>query len=707
MKQTETELFLESITNIAYFNTDLDRKIINWNKTCEILFGYKREDAIGQKLEDLIIPDYLAEQFVKDFLQKKAFYGEELEYKDSEHSTKILYTNTLFIQDRYYSICIDPKLFKNTNQLQNAITQSNSHLKDEVKLILISLDRNGYIEDFNHFAQTLTGYKKEDVLGRSFVELFLPPSYREKTLYQIQKSFASKQILMQNDFPLICRSGNKIIVHWDRSLISNQKEKTTSLLLMGDQKAFDNSIQDRLEYLANYDSLTDLPNKNLLYDRLYNAINKSARHVHNMITIFLNLDNFKSINHTLGYAKGDELLKEVAIRLQSELRDYDTIARFSGDEFVILFENINNELDAGIVAERISNLFEKPFSVHSSDLMINVNMGISFFPSDGNDPKTLIKNANMAMLRAKESKNSNFHFFKAQIHEEISHRMKLESNLRKAIENREFFVEYQPLVDAKTEKIIGAEALVRWNHPDLKIIPPLDFIPIAEDTGMILEIGEIVLFTAINQMQKWHNKGFKDLTISINISGVQLLQSDLEKTIDIIINDSGFNPRYLELELTESILMQNIDLASKLLHVFKDKGMHIAIDDFGTGYSSLSYLKKLPIDSIKIDQSFIHNIETDQSDKIIVDTVIAMGHSLGFDVIAEGIENKYQKNYLQTHNCNILQGYYFGKSLDCDTFEALLKGELSICNTDDHEQESEFEFEQTLKKYSKPFKFSS
>ncbi len=705
-RQTNTDRFLQDISNIAYFSIDMQRSILSWNHTSELIFGYKEKEVLGKKLEDIIVPQYLKDQFIEDFSQKKAFYGEELEYTDAQNKTKILYTNTIFTQDSYHSICIDPALFKNENKLYMAIDKSKDILKDEIKLILISLDRNGYIEDFNHYAETLTGYKKEDVLGRNFVELFLPPSYREKTLNQIQKSFLAKQIIMRNNFPIICRNGNKIIVHWDRSMIANKKKKTYSLLLLGDQKAFDNSVQDRLEYLANYDPLTDLPNKNLLYDRLYNAINKSVRHTQNMITIFLNLDNFKSINHTLGYAKGDELLKEVATRLQSELRDYDTIARFSGDEFVIVFENISTELDAGIVAKRISKLFDKPFSLDANDLLININMGISFFPSDGNDPKTLIKNANMAMLRAKESKNSNFHFFKAKIHEEITHRIKLESNLRKAIQNREFYVEYQPLVDAKTEKIIGAEALVRWNHPQLKVIPPLDFIPVAEDTGMILEIGEIVLNTAINQMKTWHQKGFDDLTISINISGVQLLQSNLKNTIENILKKSNFDPKYLELELTESTLMQNIDLASKLLHEFKTKGIRIAIDDFGTGYSSLSYLKKLPIDSLKIDQSFIHNIETDKSDKIIVNTVIAMGHSLGFNVIAEGIENSYQKQYLQNHKCNILQGYYFGKSLDYESFEALLNGSLSVCNQKIDLNE-EFEIEQTLKMYSKPLKISS
>ncbi len=702
MKQQNHQTdFLENISNIGYFSTNLDGIVQEWNQTAELLFGYSKEEAVGKKVTELIVPKYLHEKFLEDFQQRNAVYGEELEFKNRDNHTTLLYTNTIFANDRYYGIVIDTKVFKITKVLQENINTGKKVLQDKAEIILISIDRNGYINDFNHFAEKLTGYKKEEVLGRNFVELFLPESYKEKTLKQIQKSFMSKQILMSNDFPLKCRNGQKIIVHWDRSLITNRHDKKGSLLLVGDHKSPQNSAQDRLEYLANYDSLTDLPNKNLLYNRLENAINKAARLRQNMITVFINLDNFKSINHTLGYTQGDKILKETAMRLQSELRDYDTVARFSGDEFVILFENIHDELAAATVAKRISALFDKAFHINGSELRIKANMGISFFPSDGNDPKTLIKNANMAMLRAKEDKHNNFHFFKAEIHEEITKRIQMESNIRKAIKNREFYVEYQPLVDAKTEKIIGAEALVRWNHPQLKNIPPLDFIPVAEDTGMILEIGEIVLENAIRQMQKWHTQGYDDLKISVNISAVQLLQSNLFETIDKILQTTGFDPKYLQLELTESTLMQNIDRASEVLHRFKQKEIQISIDDFGTGYSSLSYLKKLPIDSLKIDQSFIHSIETDKSDKVIVNTVIAMGHSLGLEVVAEGIETTAQKSYLQNQNCNILQGFLFGRSLDCSSFKALLEGKTEIENSMQTEQ---FEEEEALRKFTTPLK---
>ncbi len=708
MKQpkSDRENFLENVSHIGYFSTDLSRTVQEWNRSCEALFGYTKEEAVGKKLEELILPQYQKEHFVKSFEQRCALYGEEAEYIGKDGKSRLLFANTMFSGEHYYALLVDTRAFKVTNQLEYALRQSRETLQEKAEMILISLDRNGYINDFNHFAEKLTGYKKEEVLGRNFTELFLPESYKEKTLDQIQKSFATKKIRMQNDFPLICRNREKIVVHWNPSLIASHEDKKGALLLLGEHKNHNGTIQDRLEYLANYDALTDLPNKNLLYNRLENAINKAARDKQNMITIFINLDNFKAINHTLGYAQGDEILKDAASRLQSQLRDYDTVARFSGDEFVILFENISDELAAATVAGRISELFDAPFEVGGSEVRIDANMGIAFFPSDGNDPRTLIKHANMAMLRAKEDKSRNFHFFKAEIQEEISRRIQMEKQMRSAIKNREFFVEYQPLVDAKTEKIIGAEALVRWNHPELKIIPPLDFIPIAEDTGMILEIGEIVLESAITQMHAWHRMGYADLKISINISGIQLLQSNLEETIDTILSRTGFDPARLQLELTESILMQNIELASRLLHNFKAKGIQISIDDFGTGYSSLSYLKRLPIDSLKIDQSFIRNLETDQSDRVIVDTVIAMGHSLGLEVVAEGIEEEQQKAYLQTHACDILQGYLFGRSLDTEAFEAMLGGECAPHVMDDGTEEESYELEQKLRKYSKPLKIS-
>ncbi len=701
------ERFFENVSNMAYFCTDSQRVVLEWNQTCEDIYGYKKEDAVGKKIETLIVPDYQRTLFIEEFKNRQSIFGEELEYQKADGTTTRLYVNSLFLeqkneQSQYHHISFNPLNVKQSDTLRGIIGKSDVNLAQEAELVIISFNKNGYIKDFNPFAEVLLGYKKEDVIGRNFIELFVPSSYKEKTLKQIQKSFKSKSMRIKSDLPLLCKDGTKKIIHWNQTFVHDYKTKTDMMLLVGDNSAIDRSAQDRLEYLANYDSLTDLPNRNLLQNRMDNAISRAARANQKMITMYINLDNFKSINHTMGYAVGDELLKAVAERLQSELRDCDTVARFSGDEFVVLFENVQDELDAGTIAKRVSALFEKPFNFKENELFLHANMGISFFPSDANDAKILLKLANMAMLRSKEDKSRNFHFFRAEMFDEITNRAVLESNLRRALKEEEFYVEYQPQIDATSGKIIGAEALVRWTGPDFKNIPPLDFIPVAEDSGLILEIGQIVLEKAVSQMKKWHEKGYDDLKIAVNISGIQLLQSNLINQVEEVLKTTQFNPNFLELELTESILMENIDRASSLLKEFQQKGIQISIDDFGTGYSSLNYLKQLPIDTLKIDQSFIRNIQTDKSDKIIVNTIIAMAHGLEFSVIAEGVEDSYQKDYLKEMKCDVLQGYYFAKPLSAENFEKILEQNEHLSGSNENQKIFDYDLVSALEKYSKP-----
>ena len=708
LKNSRTkEDFFENMSNMAYFCTDSQRVVIEWNQTCEEVYGYKKEDALGQKIETLILPDYQRDLFIEEFQNRQSIFGEELEYQKSDGTTTRLYVNSLFLaQDngkfQYHHISLNPLKVKQSDKLRGLVGKSDANLAKEAELVIISFNKNGYINDFNPFAEELLGYKKDDVLGRNFVELFVPSSYKEKTLNQIQDSFRSKSMRVKSDLPLLCKDGTKKIIHWNQTFVRDYKTNTYSILLIGDNNAINRSTQDHLEYLANYDSLTDLPNRNLLENRMENAINRAARANQKMITMYINLDNFKSINHTMGYAIGDELLKAVAERLHGELRDCDTVARFSGDEFVVLFENVEDEFDAGTIAKRVSALFEKPFTFKENELFLHANMGISFFPSDANDAKILLKLANMAMLRSKEDPSRNFHFFRAEMFDEITNRAVIESNLRRALKEEEFYVEYQPQVDAKSGKIIGAEALVRWTGPDFKNIPPLDFIPVAEDSGLILEIGQIVLQKAVSQMKTWHEKGYNDLKIAVNISGIQLLQSNLINQVDEVLKDTKFDPKFLELELTESVLMENIDRASSLLKEFQQKGIHISIDDFGTGYSSLNYLKQLPVDTLKIDQSFIRNIQTDKSDKIIVNTIIAMAHGLEFSVIAEGVEDAYQRDYLKEMKCDMLQGYYFAKPLSAKNFEKLLEQHEHLSGTNENHEIFDYDLVSSLEKYSKP-----
>ncbi len=698
----ELEQLFNEITNVAIFATDENRVVCEWNSACEVLYGYSKDEALGKTLESLIVPEHLKDLFISEFEEAKnsdkPLSALEVEYRRKDSAMVLVNANTIFVHEdskkKFYAFTIDVKMMHVSSSLSDAINPKSA---DKEKIIVISFDKNNRINAFNTFAEELTGYRKNDVLGKDFVATFVPENYQEKIRNDIRGVANDRRSRLSFDFPIICRNGDKKVVKWEKSLKSKKAHEEVVLLIGIDSKG-----DEKLEYLANYDSLTDLPNKNLLIEKMQISMNKAVKLDENMVTLFLNLDNFKTINQTFGYNFGDKLLQAVSERMCSKLRDYDTVARFSGDEFVLVFDNITDDLAAGSLANRVSALFDESFKLDGHELFLSANMGLSFFPSHGNDVKTLIKYANLAMIKSKEDKSVKFQIFKQSMNDDITNRIALETNLKKAIQNGEFFVEYQPQVDARSQKIVGAEALVRWNHPDLKTIPPLDFIPIAEDTGMILEIGEIVLKKAITQAKAWHDAGHTDMKMSVNVSSIQLLQSNLLTVIDGILEETGFNPEYLELELTESTLMQNVEFATTILRSFKDKGIKIAIDDFGTGYSSFGYLSKLPLDCLKIDQSFIRKLETSKNDRIIVSAINAMAHSLGLGTVVEGVEEESQYEYLKNEGCDIIQGYYFSKPVDATTFEKLLENGINL-DSQEHEH-FDFEKEEELKNYTKALK---
>jgi len=707
LNKTSNEVYKQlfsDIANIAIFATSEDRVVCEWNRACEELYGYSQKEALGAKLEELIVPLHLKELFVSEFDEAKSsdkpLSALEVEYRRKDNSMVLVNANTLFVNEgkkkKFYAFTIDVKMVQTSSSMSDVI---NRQTAKEDKLIVISFDKENKINAFNAFAEELTGYRKNDVLGKDFIDVFIPESYQNKIRSDIKSVANDRRSQLSLDFPIICRNGDKKVVKWEKSFKS-KKENEEIVLLIG----IDSSGDEKLEYLANYDSLTDLPNKNLLIEKMQSSMNKAVRLDENMVTLFLNIDNFKTINQTFGYNFGDKLLQAVSERMCSKLRDYDTVARFSGDEFVLVFDNIADDLAAGSLANRVSALFEESFKLEGHELFLSANMGLSFFPAHGNDVKTLLKHANLAMIKSKEDKSIKFQIFKQAMNDDITDRLALETSLKKAIQNGEFFVEYQPQVDARSQKITGAEALVRWAHPDLKTIPPLDFIPIAEDTGMILEIGEIVLKEAIAQAKAWHDAGHTEMKMSVNISSIQLLQSNLLTVIDDILNETGFNPEFLELEITESALMQNVEFATTVLRAFKDKGIKIAIDDFGTGYSSFGYLSKLPLDCLKIDQSFVRKLDDSKNDRIIVSAINAMAHSLGLGTVVEGVEEFSQYEYLKNEGCDIIQGYYFSKPVDAPTFQKLLENGINP-NSQNHEH-YDFEKEEELKSYTKAVKHS-
>jgi diguanylate cyclase (GGDEF)-like protein len=426
---------------------------------------------------------------------------------------------------------------------------------------------------------------------------------------------------------------------------------------------------DRLAY---YDTLTDLPNRTLFEDRLAQALAVGQRANQTLAIFFVSMDQLKKVNDTLGHVLGDLLLKEVASRLKLCVTEGDTVARFGGQEFAILLTNIGQTRDVLEVVETIREVLKPSFDLNGQELFGTASMGISFFPLDGTDSQSLLKNAGAAHYRAKTAGGDNYQFYTADMHAIASKRLALETSLRQAIENSELLLHYQPRVEVHTLRITGVEALVRWQHPRMGLIPPADFIPLAEETGLILSIGDWVLREACRQNKAWQDKGFPRMRVGVNISALQLQRQNLAESVIQILEETQLAPEFLELELTESAIMSNAKATIDVLTKLQTMGVMISIDDFGTGFSSLSYLKRLPIDALKIDQSFVHDVSTDQDDAALVMAIITLAHNLRLLVVAEGVETEEQWNFLHLLKCDEIQGFLFSKPLLPDALEQLL-----------------------------------
>jgi diguanylate cyclase (GGDEF)-like protein/PAS domain S-box-containing protein len=431
--------------------------------------------------------------------------------------------------------------------------------------------------------------------------------------------------------------------------------------------------EDRLKHLAHFDVLTGLSNRTYFNSRLAEEVSRCKRYDRRLVVMFLDLDNFKKINDSLGHDVGDLLLKEVSQRIGICLRDTDIVSRLGGDEFTVILTELAKDEDAALAAQRIIDAVSRPFILRQHEFYVTVSIGMAVYPLDGENGDTMVKNADTAMYYAKSQGRNNYQFYSAQMNAAHMERLTIESQLRKAVENREFVLFYQPQISIQTGHIIGAEALIRWIHPVKGMIPPMKFIPVAEETGLIIPISEWVIMTACEQNKRWKDEGFPPLTVAVNISMRHFMQPNLLDVIAEALQKTGLPSPCLELELTESIVMHNVDEVIRILQKFRETGVQSSIDDFGTGYSSLNYLKRLPINKLKIDQSFVRNITADQNDAMIVKTVIEMAHNLGLRVIAEGVETSDQVNFLRTLACDELQGYFFSKPLPAEEFIQLLE----------------------------------
>jgi len=527
---------------------------------------------------------------------------------------------------------------------------------------VLSTDVSCNITYLNTQAERMTGWTRNDAQGRPVGEILhlIDSRTRQPARNPIEMVILHKKNLaLYARSVLVRRDGYEIPVEDSAAPIFDKNGEVTGAVVTFRDVSETRAMADKMAHLAEHDYLTGLPNRLLLNDRLAQAVAYAERHHTQVAVLFLDLDNFKHINDSLGHSVGDKLLESVSKRLVAQVRHSDTVSRLGGDEFVIMVLENSHEEHSTIAAEKILRALAEPHVIAGNELHITTSIGISLYPADGQNAETLIKNADTAMYHAKKKGRNNFQFFNSEMNVWAVQRQVIEAELRKAIERNEFVLYYQPKIDLESGKVTGAEALVRWHHPQRGMIFPASFIPVAEDSGLIVTIGRIVLREACLQIKAWLNEGLETFVVSVNVSALEFRDKSFVQNVRQVLLESALEPRYLQLELTESVLMRNVDTSIPILHELKQIGVQLAVDDFGTGYSSLSYLSQFPIDVLKIDQSFVQRISADSGNSIIVSAVIGMGASLRQRVIAEGVETQEQLLFLNKHHCNEGQGFLF------------------------------------------------
>ena len=541
---------------------------------------------------------------------------------------------------------------------------------------VMTTDLQGNVTYLNLVAETMTGWSCQDALGQPIAAVFniLDGTTRLPAANPMLRAMAEDETVgLGTDSVLVRRDGFESAIEDSAAPIHNRDGQVVGAVIVFHDVSESRAMALEMAHLAQHDFLTSLPNRLLLTERFAHAIKMAQRNRKQVGLMFIDLDNFKHINDSLGHAVGDQLLQSVANRLVECVRTTDTVCRQGGDEFVILLAEINQPQDAAQVAASLQAALDIPHLIDGNELHISLSVGISIFPDDGTRVDTLMQNADTAMYHAKASGRNNFQFFKAEMNTRAVHRQRIEFSLRRALKQDEFLLHYQPKIDLVTGAITGAEALIRWQDPDLGLVYPAQFIPIAEENGLIVPIGRWVLREACRQAQAWLDSGLPAVPVAVNISAVEFRHDSFLKWLALILKETGLAPRYLQLELTESILMHDAESSASVLEALKIMGVKLAIDDFGTGYSSLSYLKRFPIDTLKIDQSFVRDIVTDADDATIVAAVIGMGKNLKQRVIAEGVETHEQLAFLQARHCDEGQGFHFSHPVSAERFARLLE----------------------------------
>jgi len=688
-----SEDIIQSVT-IPLFILDKDHRVIIWNRACEMLTGIKAIDIVGTTeawrafysrprpcLADLVLDgksDQAGEQY--QVVGSSAFNAY------SFHAES--WFPMLNGQDRYLMFDATPiygndgKLIAVIENLQDitSIKKAEDHLRltgqviESTREAIVITDAENRIVSINRAFTDVTGYTREDVLGRD--PSVLASGRHDKAFFHNMWESLHVRDSWQGEL-WNRRKNGEIFPLWTNisSIRDNNGNLTHFVAIFADISEHKATLK-HIEFLAHHDTLTKLPNRLLLLDRLQQAINLAEREKHRVALMFLDLDRFKQVNDSLGHHVGDDLLVAVVDRLKSCVRETDTISRQGGDEFVIVLPDIFDSNAATIIAEKILETLREPFVIDGHQLSTSFSIGISLYPDDGREIATLMQNADTAMYHAKESGRNNCHFYDESMNANAAERLKLQNKLRQAMEHGEFILHFQPLISLRDNTIVGCEALLRWKSAEDGWVPPAKFIPLAEETGFILNIDAWVLREACRQAQAWVNAGLPQLTIAVNISALQFKRGRILDSVNEALAASGLAPNYLEIELTESVLIQDTQHTRKQLNQLNSLGVRLSIDDYGTGYSNLSYLKQLDVDKLKIDQSFVKDMLVDELDAIIVRSTVELAHNLGLQVLAEGVEDQDILTLLQNLGCDQAQGYHIGKPMPPKEFEKLLRSTL-------------------------------
>ena len=545
---------------------------------------------------------------------------------------------------------------------------------------VLCTDNSSNVTYLNVVAEKMTGWLRDEASGRPVTEVFqiIDGVTRQRLRNPLDMAVAQdKTVGLTPNCILIRRDGHESAIEDSAAPIHDRNGRGIGAVIVFHDVSVARSMSLQMTHSAEHDFLTDLPNRMLLNDRINRAIALASRHSKKVAVLFLDLDGFKHTNDSLGHPIGDKLLQSIAKRLTECVRGSDTVSRQGGDEFVVLLSEVETPEDAAITARRMLKAVAEAHPIDQHDLHVTATVGVSIYPDDGREAETLIKNADTAMYHAKENGRQDYQFFEPAMNVRAVERQSIEESLRRVLERQELALHYQPIISLKTGQICGGEALLRWTHPVRGPVSPAQFIPVAEDCGLILPIGKWVLHEACRQARAWSDAGLPLARMAVNISAIEFRDVQFLKGVLTILDDTHLDPKSLELELTESVLMKRPESTESILKTLRATGVRVAIDDFGTGYSSLSYLKRFPIDALKIDQSFVRQITTTPDDTAIVTAVISMGQNLQLRVVAEGVETRAELAFLQAHQCDEAQGYHFGRPMPPDQFAKLLQAGVS------------------------------